>query len=66
MDLSRLKSVWQGDESTPYAQAAIIGTLAIALKLIGKVSTQDGAHKRAGEIWENRNRTALSLSLIHI
>jgi anthranilate phosphoribosyltransferase len=61
MDLSRLKSVWQGDESTPYAQAAIIGTLAIALTLIGKVSTQDGAHKRAGEIWENRNRTALSV-----
>ena len=56
MDLGRLKSVWQGDEASSYATAAIIGTLAIALKLMGKAQTQSEAYKIANEIWDNRDQ----------
>jgi anthranilate phosphoribosyltransferase len=56
MDLRRLKSVWQGDEISSYASAAIIGTLAIALKLMEKAQTQSEAYKIANKIWDNRNQ----------
>jgi anthranilate phosphoribosyltransferase len=56
LDLGRLKSVWQGNEIASYATAAIIGTLAIALKLMGKAQTQSKAYEIANEIWDNRDQ----------
>jgi len=59
MDLSRLVGVWRGEETDEYGEAAVIGTLAIALKLMGKSSTQEAAQKQATDIWQNRNRDQL-------
>jgi len=56
MDLRRLKLVWQGDETSSYAIAAIIGTIAIALKLLGKAQIQSEAYKVANKIWDNRDQ----------
>jgi len=55
MDISRLKKVWRGEDTHPYAIAAITGTMAIALKLMGKADNADDAHTLAGEIWAQRN-----------
>jgi anthranilate phosphoribosyltransferase len=56
MDLGRLISVWQGDETFPYATAAIKGTLAIAITLMGSAQSQSEAYKIADEIWDNRDQ----------
>ena len=56
LDLDRLKFVWQGDEISYYATAATIGTLAIAVKLMGKAQIQSEAFEIANAIWDNRDQ----------
>ncbi len=55
MDMNRLRLQWQGDIKDPYGEAAIIGTLAIALKMLGKAATQDDALSLAAQVWDERN-----------
>ena len=50
-DLARL---WRGEIENEFAQAAVIGTTAIALKLIGKANTQHESHDLAMHYWLNR------------
>lgn len=59
MDLSRLKTLWRGEITDEYGQAAITGTMAIALKLLGKVSSQEEAQTQALEIWSTRDQSRL-------
>ncbi len=59
MDLGRLVRVWRGVETDAYGEAAVIGTLAIALKLMGRAPTKEAAQAQAIDIWENRNRNQL-------
>lgn len=47
IDLKSLKSVRQGETSSSYAIAAIIVTLAIALKLLRKAQIQSEANRIA-------------------
>lgn len=54
MDLDRLKNIWSGQDCHPYAIAAITGTIAITLRLIGKADTADDAHTKAQTLWEAR------------
>lgn len=53
MDVKRLLSVWQGEEDD-IATAAIIGTAAIALRLMERADGPDGATAQAREMWDNR------------
>lgn len=57
MDPQRLVNVWQGHDKDEYAIASITGTAAIALKLIGKSKTIDGAQTLANHYWENRQKS---------
>ncbi|NQV98526.1 MAG: glycosyl transferase family protein [Rhodospirillales bacterium] len=59
MNMSRLASVWRGDATDEYATAAITGTLAIALKLLGKATTPADAQNKAAALWQSRDRAAL-------
>ncbi|TCS60329.1 glycosyl transferase family protein [Varunaivibrio sulfuroxidans] len=59
MDISRLRAVWDGSVIDPYADAAVIGTAAIALKLIGRAKDQDEAIAQATQMWETRNKERL-------
>ena len=59
MDITRLKEIWYGDETDPYAIAAVTGTLAISLKLLGKASDVVDAQKKAEKMWRDRNRKRL-------
>lgn len=56
MDIKRLIDVWTGDIEDEYATAAVTGTAAIALKLLGKATSFDAAQAMAEEIWHKRDR----------
>ncbi len=57
LDENRLGPFWRGEETDEYAVAAIVGTTAIALRLLNKAETQDAALELAANMWENRNKS---------
>lgn len=56
MNQERLLSVWRGDDIDEYAVASITGTVAIALKLMGKADSFDNAQQLADQMWKNRTK----------
>jgi len=58
----QLLQVWQAEKQDEFAEASIIGTAAIALKLLDKANTQSAAQHLATEYWLKRNKSAYSLS----
>ncbi|WP_341326094.1 glycosyl transferase family protein [Methylotuvimicrobium sp. KM2] len=51
---NQLAAVWQGDIVDEYGEAAVIGTAAIALKLLEKADSQERAIKMAEDFWRSR------------
>jgi anthranilate phosphoribosyltransferase len=56
LDLNRLKAVWSGDVEEEYATAAVTGTIAIALRLMGRAGGIEDAQAAAVEMWNARDR----------
>ncbi len=56
LDVQRLAAVWRGDVEDEYGEAAVIGTAAIALQLMGKAETPDEALTLATSMWKARAR----------
>ena len=56
LDPSQLSLIWQGSIEDEFAQASVIGTAAVALKLLGKANTQQEAHQIATNYWLNRDK----------
>ncbi len=54
LDPQQLAQLWRGSIRDEFAEATIIGTTAIALKLMGKAETQQQAHELATQYWLNR------------
>jgi anthranilate phosphoribosyltransferase len=54
LDPQQLADLWQGKIKDEFAEATIIGTTAIALKLINKVETQEQAQQLASSLWMER------------
>ena len=54
LDPQKLAQLWQGKINDEFAEATIIGTTAIALKLISRADTQQQAHELATQYWLNR------------
>lgn len=59
MDASRLAKVWRGEDDDAYARLSVIGTAAVALKLLGRAETIAQAQDQAASLWENRARGRL-------
>ncbi len=59
MDLGRLMAFWRGDVTDEYGEAAVTGTLAIALKALGRAATQEEAQALAKALWADRDRSGL-------
>lgn len=59
LDPAQLLDLWRGTRQDEYAVAAVTGTAAIALKLLGKAHNQDDAHCLALKFWENRNKNTI-------
>jgi len=54
MNPRRLGQLWRGEIEDEYASAAVIGTLAITLKMMGKAESQEAAETMASEMWNTR------------
>jgi anthranilate phosphoribosyltransferase len=59
MEVARLLAVWRGDAPNDpllaYAEAAVTGTLAIALRAMGLASDQQSAQSGAEALWRGRD-----------
>jgi len=60
MDLSRLAALWRGAIEDEYGEAAVVGTLAIALRTLGAVEHVGDAEARARALWSARERNRLA------
>ncbi len=56
MNLDRLMQVLSGEAKDEYGEAAIAGTLAIALKTLGFAETIEAAEEKAQAMWSGRDR----------
>jgi anthranilate phosphoribosyltransferase len=56
LDPQQLALIWRGQIDDEFAEASIIGTAAIALKLLGKAPTQQQAHELATAYWAGRDK----------
>ena len=58
MDTQVLLQVWRGEIEHQYGHAALLETLAVCLKLLGRVEQNDAAQKMALDLWEARDKSA--------
>jgi anthranilate phosphoribosyltransferase len=56
LDPGQLPLIWQGSIEDEFAKNSIIGTAAIALKLLGKANDQQQAHQLATDYWLSRDK----------
>jgi anthranilate phosphoribosyltransferase len=56
MDVGRLARAWRGEENEPYPVNAVVGTAAIALRLMGRAATVAETEALARDMWEARDR----------
>jgi anthranilate phosphoribosyltransferase len=61
MDTSDLIRIWRGDSGSDYATASITGTLAIALRTMGRADSMEAAQAEAEAIWAGRDKGYLPL-----
>ncbi len=59
LNIQDLIAVWRGEKEEAYAIDAIIGTLAIALRLLNKADNQQQAILMAQTYWQQRNKNRL-------
>ena len=57
LDPAGMVSLWRGERVAEAPTAAVIGTAAVALKLIGKAPTQEAAVAQAQAMWKQRPKT---------
>jgi anthranilate phosphoribosyltransferase len=56
LEPGQLAQVWRGESRDEFAVAAVTGTAAVALKLLGKADTQEDAQGLAAEYWHHRRK----------
>lgn len=56
LDPRQLAQLWNGEIGDEFAEATVIGTAAVALKLLGKAENQQQAQQQAEHYWTNRNK----------
>jgi len=60
LDPKQLAKVWRGETIDEFAEASVIGTAAVALKLLGKADSQATAQQLASDYWRQRKRDKFS------
>jgi len=55
LDLGHFNAVWEGREEDEYGRAAVIGTLALVLRALGRATERDEAYQLADQWWLTRN-----------
>lgn len=59
MNLDRLPRIWAGEESDIYGEAAVVGTTAYVLRLMGRADSPSDAVAQAQDMWDGRNKSRL-------
>jgi anthranilate phosphoribosyltransferase len=59
LEIDHLRNVWRGEARDDYGELAVIGTLAITLRLLGRAESPPQALALAGEYWQERKRERL-------
>jgi anthranilate phosphoribosyltransferase len=59
-DPQRVAALWRGELAAPGPEAAVVGTAAIALKLLGRATTLAEATERARRLWQDRPKQAFA------
>jgi len=54
-DWDHYKAVWTGHEDDRYAEQAIVGSIALALRALGEVEAHAEAHSQAQQLWNDRH-----------
>lgn len=62
MDCKRLAALWRNECEDEYGTAAVIGTAAIALHLLGRAATTEEATRLAKDMWCARQRARLTVT----
>ncbi|MEN8219010.1 MAG: glycosyl transferase family protein [Pseudomonadota bacterium] len=57
LEPQRLSALWRGEIEDEFGEGAVVGTAAIALKLMGKAASIDEAQGMARQMWVNRRKT---------
>lgn len=58
-DLARLRAVWRGEVDDEIAASMVTGTVAVALKTMGRADTQIDAQAQADSLWHARKTASL-------
>jgi anthranilate phosphoribosyltransferase len=56
LESERLAGLWRGEWEAPGPVAAVVGTSAMALELLGRVQTMEQAEAEARRLWQDRPR----------
>ena len=56
MNVADMAAVWSGQMSDEYAEAAVVGTVAISLYTMGRADNREAAEAMAWDMWNNRNK----------
>lgn len=59
MNTDHLMALWRGELEDEYAEASVIGTVAITLYTMGRASSREDAETQARSMWESRDRSQL-------
>lgn len=59
LNIDDLMAVWRGEKEDEYGAASVVGTVAVALYLMGRADGREAAEKQAWEMWNNRNKSSL-------
>lgn len=59
LDISRLPKIWAGEENDTYGEAAVVGTAAYVLRMMGRAASPDDAVAQAQAMWDARNKSRL-------
>jgi anthranilate phosphoribosyltransferase len=54
LDPGLVVALWRGERACAAAEAAVLGTAAVALKLLGRAETQAAAQDLAAGLWRDR------------
>lgn len=61
LDPKLLVQIWRDESQDEFAEASIVGTTAIALKLLAKADTQEAAQQLALQYWHDRKKNIFTI-----
>jgi anthranilate phosphoribosyltransferase len=56
LDTALLRDLWSGEDAADAPVAAVIGTAAVALRLLGRADSPEAAEAAARDLWQNRRK----------